>query len=35
MENQNEFSSIKICLDNPEQILAWSYGEITKQETIN
>ena len=35
MENQNEFSSIKIGLASPEQIRAWSYGEVTKPETIN
>ena len=31
----NEFSSIKIGLASPEQIRAWSYGEVTKPETIN
>ena len=35
MENSNEFSSIKIGLASPEQIRAWSYGEVTKPETIN
>ncbi len=35
MENGNEFSSIKIGLASPEQIRAWSYGEVTKPETIN
>ena len=33
--NQIEFESIKIGLASPEQILEWSYGEVTKPETIN
>ena len=32
---ENEFSSIKIGLASPEQIREWSYGEVTKPETIN
>ncbi len=35
MENENQFSSIKIGLASPEQIREWSYGEVTKPETIN
>ena len=37
MENQNDiqFESIKIGLASPEQIRSWSYGEVTKPETIN
>ena len=35
MENQNEFSSIRIGLASPEKIREWSYGEVTKPETIN
>lgn len=35
MENNSEFNSIKIGLASPEQIRAWSYGEVTKPETIN
>ncbi len=37
MENSNElaFESIKIGLASPEQIRSWSYGEVTKPETIN
>lgn len=35
MVNENEFSSIKIGLASPEQIRKWSYGEVTKPETIN
>ena len=31
----NVFESIKIGLASPEQIRAWSYGEVTKPETIN
>ena len=31
----NEFDSIKIGLASPEQIKSWSYGEVTKPETIN
>jgi DNA-directed RNA polymerase subunit beta' len=29
------FKSLKIGLASPEQILEWSYGEVTKPETIN
>ena len=36
MDNyENEFISIKIGLASPEQIREWSYGEVTKPETIN
>lgn len=35
MEKNSEFNSIKIGLASPEQIRAWSYGEVTKPETIN
>ena len=31
----NSFESIKISLASPEQIREWSYGEVTKPETIN
>ena len=31
----NVFESIKIGLASPEQIREWSYGEVTKPETIN
>ncbi len=31
----SEFSAIKIQLASPEVILSWSYGEVTKPETIN
>ncbi|MBQ7202614.1 MAG: DNA-directed RNA polymerase subunit beta' [Eubacterium sp.] len=33
--NTNDFSSIKIGLASPERIREWSYGEVTKPETIN
>ena len=37
MEYQNDikFESVKIGLASPEQIRSWSYGEVTKPETIN
>ena len=31
----NSFEAIKIGLASPETILGWSYGEVTKPETIN
>jgi len=31
----NDFSSVRISLASPEQIKSWSYGEVTKPETIN
>jgi len=31
----NEFASIKISLASPDMIREWSYGEVTKPETIN
>ena len=31
----NEFESIRIGLASPDQIRKWSYGEVTKPETIN
>ena len=34
MDN-NDFRAIQIGLASPEQILSWSYGEVTKPETIN
>ena len=30
-----DFKSLKIVLANKEDILSWSYGEVTKPETIN
>ena len=35
MIDNNVFDSIKIGLASPEQIRAWSYGEVKKPETIN
>ncbi|MDY5931762.1 MAG: DNA-directed RNA polymerase subunit beta' [Candidatus Ornithospirochaeta sp.] len=35
MSEIQDFSSIRIKLASPEQILAWSYGEVKKPETIN
>jgi DNA-directed RNA polymerase subunit beta' len=32
---QQEFDAIKIALASPEQIRAWSFGEVKKPETIN
>src|SRR5438477_9622292 len=31
----NDFNAIRIGLASPEQIRGWSYGEVTKPETIN
>ena len=31
----NEFNAIRISLASPEQVRTWSYGEVTKPETIN
>ena len=31
----NDFDSIKLSLASPDQIRAWSYGEVKKPETIN
>ncbi|MCI0822067.1 MAG: DNA-directed RNA polymerase subunit beta', partial [Chloroflexi bacterium] len=31
----NEFNAIRISLASPDQIRIWSYGEVTKPETIN
>src|SRR6185295_5393485 len=33
--NQSEFASIRLKIASPEEILKWSYGEVTKSETIN
>lgn len=30
-----DFSGLKICLASPDETKAWSYGEVTKPETIN
>ncbi len=31
----NDFNRIRISLASPEEMLSWSYGEVTKPETIN
>jgi len=31
----NDFNAIRISLASPDQIRGWSYGEVTKPETIN
>ncbi|MFN2238518.1 MAG: DNA-directed RNA polymerase subunit beta' [Thermoanaerobaculia bacterium] len=31
----NDFNAIKISIASPEKIRSWSYGEVTKPETIN
>ena len=31
----NQYKALRISLASPEQILAWSYGEVTRPETIN
>ena len=31
----NNFDSIQIGIASPEKIREWSYGEVTKPETIN
>ncbi|NRB11364.1 MAG: DNA-directed RNA polymerase subunit beta' [Rickettsiaceae bacterium] len=35
LSNTQQFDQIKINIASPEQIRSWSYGEITKPETIN
>ncbi len=35
MPTATEFNAIRISLASPEQIKQWSYGEVTKPETIN
>lgn len=35
MLDVNDFTAIRIALASPDQIRSWSYGEITKPETIN
>ena len=34
-ENFKDFDAIKLTLASPDDILGWSYGEVTKSETIN
>src|SRR5579872_6507070 len=35
VENNSNFDSILLKLASPEKIQEWSYGEVTKPETIN
>ncbi|MBI4276550.1 DNA-directed RNA polymerase subunit beta', partial [Candidatus Uhrbacteria bacterium] len=35
MAQSNDFNAIRISLASPEQVTSWSYGEVTKPETIN
>ncbi len=35
MEQPTDFNAISLKLASPERILEWSYGEVTKPETIN
>lgn len=35
MSDVNNFASIQVKMASPEKILEWSYGEVTKPETIN
>lgn len=35
MKEQNNFDALQISLASTEKILSWSYGEVTKPETIN
>ena len=35
MREMQDFDSIMIKLASPDQIRAWSYGEVKKPETIN
>ena len=34
-QSGNDFNAIRISLASPEQVKTWSYGEVTKPETIN
>ena len=35
MVTSTDFNAIRIALASPEQVRQWSYGEVTKPETIN
>jgi DNA-directed RNA polymerase subunit beta' len=35
MKKPEEFDALQLKIASPEEILAWSYGEVTKPETIN
>ena len=31
----SDFTAVRLAVASPEDILDWSYGEVTKPETIN
>ncbi|MCP2598562.1 DNA-directed RNA polymerase subunit beta', partial [Candidatus Aminicenantes bacterium AC-335-L06] len=35
LEDPTDFDQVRISIASPEKILSWSYGEVTKPETIN
>ncbi|MBI4199633.1 MAG: DNA-directed RNA polymerase subunit beta', partial [Chloroflexi bacterium] len=35
MMSHSDFNAIRVSIASPEQVLSWSYGEVTKPETIN
>lgn len=35
LEQLRDFDALRVSLASPEQILSWSYGEVTEPETIN
>ena len=35
MNNLVDFTSLRVTVASPEQIRSWSFGEVTKPETIN
>ena len=35
MTTATDFNAIRISLASPEQVRQWSYGEVSKPETIN
>jgi DNA-directed RNA polymerase subunit beta' len=35
LNSTQQFDQIKINIASPDQVRSWSYGEVTKPETIN
>ena len=35
MYDPQDFDIVRLCLASPDKILEWSYGEVTRPETIN
>ena len=35
IKDLNDFDAISLRLASPQRILEWSFGEVTKQETMN